>query len=111
MHFFLVNIAKWYFDFSIKIGSFYIYILYISVGKGVEFFFSDVVINYLINAMKPRLRKEEYGVALQELLVEIDMILSGKRSNTEIELAMKRERSYNTGVLVFTLIFISLRVC
>ena len=83
--------------------------IYISIGKGTEKFFSDVVIDYLINVMKPRLRKEEYGVALQELLIEIDMILSGKRSNTEIELAMKRERSStDTGILVFILIFLSI---
>lgn len=52
--------------------------VYISTGKGLSEKLHKIMIDFVIDHMKPELRKGDYGGALATCLTNIDVILSGK---------------------------------
>lgn len=53
---------------------------YISTGSGVSKKLSESVLDNVIEAMRPYLRKQEYGKALECSVVEISLLVSGKKT-------------------------------
>ena len=55
-------------------------VVYISTGSGVQFKLTKQVIDNLISDMKPDLKLKEYGRALERVVTQISLTMSGKSS-------------------------------
>lgn len=79
-------------------------VLYISTGKGVEDKLPSRVLNLIIEGMKPSLKEQRYGRAIERGIIEIDLILKGK-SNISEDLS-QQEMFWSISIILGFLSFI-----
>lgn len=71
-------------------------VVHISKGSGLNNKLSDRIIDEIIQSMRQYLRKEQYGKAIESCIVEINLILSGKRKISFFDQPSKPSSSFSS---------------